>query len=170
MHIGTLWKSLRLAWRRLCKSCYPSSSRHLPVMDTHYFQQEATTLPYPHASFPVPTNGRYRLHNEIVDCIVCDRCASACPVDCIEIVATQAAMPLEKTSNGMVKRLIATRFDIDMAKCCFCGLCTTVCPTACLTMTSTYDYSVFDWADHKVPFARTQAKVRTTHASCVGNS
>jgi NADH-quinone oxidoreductase subunit I len=101
----------------------------------------------------MPARGRYQLHNAIDDCIVCDKCAQVCPVDCIEIDAIKAPAPIGKTSNGMAKRLAAARFDIDLAKCCFCGLCTTVCPTQCLTMTPEYDYSVFDWAEHKVSFA-----------------
>ena len=76
-----------------------------------------------------------------------------CPVDCIEIEAIKSPVAIGTTSNGMTKRLHAARFDIDLAKCCFCGLCTTVCPTRCLTMTPEYDYSVFDWVDHKVSFA-----------------
>lgn len=111
------------------------------------------TLQYPQETLPVPERGRYKLHNEIDDCIVCDQCAKICPVDCIEIEAIPAAEVIGLTSNGMKKRIHAARFDIDMAKCCFCGLCTTVCPTDCLTMTSTYDFSVFDVLEHQVSFA-----------------
>jgi len=150
--LGTLWKSLRLAWQHLRKSLHPRL-RHLPIPHTAYFQARSATLQYPQEHPSVPARGRYQLHNAIDDCIVCDKCAQICPVDCIEIEAMQAPAPIGKTSNGMTKRLEATRFDIDLAKCCFCGLCTTVCPTQCLTMTPDYDYSVFDWAEHKVPFA-----------------
>src|SRR5206468_2994824 len=97
--------------------------------------------------------GRYKLHNEIDDCIVCDKCVRVCPVDCIEIEAIPSPTAIGQTSNGMNKRIYAAKFDIDMAKCCFCGLCTTVCPTACLTMTPEYDFSVFDFAAHNVGFA-----------------
>ncbi|MEL6152713.1 MAG: 4Fe-4S binding protein [Bacteroidota bacterium] len=125
------------------------------IEDTRYFQQAPgpVTLQYPHEQLPVPARGRYKLHNEIDDCIVCDKCAKVCPVDCIEIEAIKSPTPLGKTSNGMTKRLYAAQFDIDLAKCCFCGLCTTVCPTECLTMTPEYDYSVFDYAEHNVSFA-----------------
>jgi len=111
------------------------------------------TLQYPSQTFSVPERGRYKLHNEIDDCIVCDKCARVCPVDCIEIEAIPAPEVLGETSSGMKKRIHAARFDIDMAKCCFCGLCTTVCPTSCLTMTGIYDFSVFDVLEHKESFA-----------------
>lgn len=111
-----------------------------------HFQHDKgiVTLEYPYESIPVPDHGRYRLHNEIDDCIVCDKCAKVCPVNCIDIQAIKATEEIGVTSDGTSKRLYAGVFDIDMAKCCYCGLCTTVCPTECLTMTSTYDYSEFD--------------------------
>ncbi|MBX9852335.1 MAG: NADH-quinone oxidoreductase subunit I [Cytophagaceae bacterium] len=118
----------------------------IPVFDKDYFKYDKgiVTLEYPHEAIPVPDNGRYRLHNEIDDCIVCDLCAKICPVNCIEIDVIKSTEEIGKTSDGTTKRLYAARFDIDMAKCCYCGLCTTVCPTECLTMTKTYDYSEYD--------------------------
>jgi len=150
--LGTLWRGLRLTWQHF-RASLRSRFHTLPITDAAYFQAGHTTLQYPHEQLPVPTRGRYQLHNAIEDCIVCDKCARVCPVDCIEIDAIEASPPFDKTSNGMTKRLDAARFDIDLAKCCFCGLCTTVCPTQCLTMTPEYDYSVFDWAEHKISFA-----------------
>ena len=116
------------------------------ISSNKYFSQATgiVTLEYPTESFPVPDNGRYRLHNEIDDCIVCDKCAKICPVDCIDITVIKSTEEIGLTSDGSTKRLYASTFDIDMAKCCYCGLCTTVCPTECLTMTSTFDFSEFD--------------------------
>lgn len=127
----------------------------VPVMDDRYFAhtEGISTIQYPHEMIPVPDNGRYRLHNEIDDCIVCDKCAKICPVDCIEIEPIRATEEIGKTSDGTPKRIYAAKFDIDMAKCCFCGLCTTVCPTECLTMTKVFDFSVTDIRDHTFPFA-----------------
>ena len=107
-------------------------------------QTGMVTVQYPHETVAIPDNGRYRLHNEMDDCIVCDKCAKVCPVDCIDIEPIKATEEVGRASDGSVIRLYAARFDIDMAKCCYCGLCTTVCPTECLTMTKTFDYSEFD--------------------------
>lgn len=128
---------------------------HKAVSSPDYFekQQGLMTLQYPHESFPVPDNGRYKLNNEIDDCIVCDKCAKICPVDCIEIDPIKAIKTFGETSDGTPKRIYAAKFDIDMGKCCFCGLCTTVCPTECLTMTKTYDFSEYDVTNHKFSFA-----------------
>src|SRR5690606_28633496 len=111
------------------------------------------TMQYPHENMPVPDNGRYKLHNEIDDCIVCDKCAKICPVDCIEIEPIKAVEEFGKTSDGTPKRIYAAKFDIDMGKCCFCGLCTVVCPTESLTMTKTFDFSEYDVDDHTYVFA-----------------
>jgi len=118
----------------------------LGIENPNYFVQDTgiVTTEYPYESIPVPDNGRYRLYNEIDDCIVCDLCAKICPVNCIDIVPIKSPDEIGKTSDGTTKRIYAATFDIDMAKCCYCGLCTTVCPTECLTMTKTYDYSEFD--------------------------
>ncbi|MES2733347.1 MAG: 4Fe-4S binding protein [Bacteroidota bacterium] len=122
------------------------SRKPIYVDDKQYFEQETgiVTLQYPYEAIPVPDNGRYRLHNEMDDCIVCDKCAKVCPVNCIDIEPIKAVGEVGKTSDGSSIRLYAAKFDIDMAKCCFCGLCTTVCPTECLTMTKAYDFSEFD--------------------------
>lgn len=149
----TLLTGLRLTWKHL------KNARNLRtpegVQDARYFLQKdgIVTTQYPFESIPVPANGRYKLHNEIDDCIVCDKCAKICPVDCIDIVPIKATEEIGKTSDGTSKRLHAARFDIDMSKCCFCGLCTTVCPTECLTMTPEYDFSDFDLKSHNFSFA-----------------
>jgi NADH-quinone oxidoreductase subunit I len=127
----------------------------VPITDKQYFShtEGISTIQYPHEMIAVPDNGRYRLHNEIDDCIVCDKCAKICPVDCIEIEPVRAVDEIGKTSDGTPKRIYAAKFDIDMAKCCFCGLCTTVCPTECLTMTKVFDFSVTDIHEHNFAFA-----------------
>jgi formate hydrogenlyase subunit 6/NADH:ubiquinone oxidoreductase subunit I len=151
--ISTLLSGLRLTLRHLISARH--SRQPLPVFDKNYFNQPdgISTIQYPHQVLPVPDNGRYRLHNEIDDCIVCDKCAKICPVNCIEIEPIKATEEIGKTSDGTPKRIYAAKFDIDMAKCCFCGLCTTVCPTECLTMTKVYDFSVGDIREHIFPFA-----------------
>ncbi len=118
----------------------------LGIQAAGYFDRPdgPVTVQYPRETVPTPVNGRYQLHLEEDDCIVCDKCARICPVDCIDIDGFKAVDDLGTTSDGSKKRLELATFDIDLAKCCFCGLCTTVCPTECLTMTPEYDYSHFE--------------------------
>ncbi len=130
------------------------------IQDAGYFQQSEgiVTLEYPTLQIPTPVNGRYQLHNEMDDCIVCDKCVKVCPVDCIDIEPIKATGLVGHASDASPIRLYAAKFDIDMSKCCFCGLCTTVCPTECLTMTSEYDFSVFDVKEHNFAFANLTAE------------
>ncbi|MFD2932543.1 4Fe-4S dicluster domain-containing protein [Spirosoma flavum] len=142
--IRTTIKGLSLTLRHLRHA----TKRRMPegIASATYFdlQNGLVTLQYPHEQLPIPDNGRYRLRNEIDDCIVCDKCAKVCPVDCITIDAIKATEEVGRASDGSPIRLYAAKFDIDMAKCCYCGLCTVVCPTECLTMDKKFDYSEFD--------------------------
>lgn len=158
--VRSLWGGLSVTLRHLLRA--GKKRRIVPIMDATYFRhtEGISTIQYPHEMIAVPDNGRYRLHNEIDDCIVCDKCAKICPVDCIDIEPIRATEEIGRTSDGTPKRIYAARFDIDMAKCCFCGLCTTVCPTECLTMTKVFDFSVTDIREHTFAFAElSQAEI-----------
>src|SRR5688500_12630805 len=158
--VRSLFDGLKLTFLHLWRA--RNKRRIVPIMDEEYFgnTEGISTIQYPHEMIPVPDNGRYRLHNEIDDCIVCDKCAKICPVDCIEIEPIRSTEEIGKTSDGTPKRIYAARFDIDMAKCCFCGLCTTVCPTECLTMTKVFDFSVTEIHEHNFAFAEmSQAEI-----------
>lgn len=156
--LSTSWQGLKLSLKHLKNATY--SHEAIGVENAHYFEKKTgiVTLQYPFESIPVPDNGRYQLHNEMDDCIVCDKCVKICPVNCIDIEPIKSTEEIGRTSDGTVKRLYAAKFDIDMAKCCFCGLCTTVCPTECLTMTPDYDFSTFSVQDMNFKFATLSAE------------
>ena len=147
MRVKPLLTGLRLTWRHLLAARHRRTARD--ITQPGFFSPEQTaagevTARYPLEVVPVPEVGRYRLHNEIDDCIVCDLCAKICPVQCITIEAVKTADDIGETSDGTKKRLLAPIFDIDLAKCCYCGLCTAVCPTDCLTMTKVHDVPAVD--------------------------
>ncbi|MHB8851819.1 MAG: NuoI/complex I 23 kDa subunit family protein [Ignavibacteriaceae bacterium] len=103
----------------------------------------AVTIQYPDERLQLPERERNRLYVNMDDCIGCDQCARACPVDCITI-ETVKGVPGEdvgKTSNGKRKALWVTKFDIDFAKCCYCQLCVFPCPTECIYMTDVFEFS-----------------------------
>lgn len=106
----------------------------------------AVTLQYPDVKLKLPERARNRLYVNIDDCIGCDQCSMACPVDCIiiETIKSTPDQDLGVTSDGHKKRLHVPKFDIDIAKCCYCGLCVPPCPTECIVMTDVFEFSEFD--------------------------
>ena len=121
---------------------------------SHLFKPNVT-IQYPDVKPVMPERARNRLFVNMDDCIGCDQCARACPVNCIDI-ETLKATPDDspgETSQGKKKALWVTKFDIDIAKCCFCSLCVYPCPTECIEMTKVYEFSEFDRNDLVYNFA-----------------
>lgn len=107
------------------------------------------TLQYPHEKWPIPERNigfdhseynliRSRLHVDIDDCISCMQCEKACPVDCIKIDAIKPSKDSDYdcgiTSNDTQKKMIVSRFTIDMSECMYCNLCVYPCPEECIYM------------------------------------
>src|SRR6184192_4052010 len=90
---------------------------------------------------------RYRgFHRfDLTTCIGCDKCAKACPVDCIYI---------DKVKNPVGKGFRVNGFKIDYTKCMFCALCVDPCPVDCIFMGSTFDQSCFSRDGCIVDFAK----------------
>lgn len=148
----TAWQGMRATFGHMGRAARGKSEQN--IRHEGYFGEDGiVTVDYPYEQIPVPPLGRYKLDCEIDDCIVCDKCARICPVDCIAIETVKSPVEWGQTSDGTGKRLYAARFDIDMAKCCFCGLCTTVCPTECLVMTAEYDFPKPEVGDFNFAFA-----------------
>jgi len=128
----------------------------------------SVTIQYPDVKVALPDRVRNRLYVNMDDCIGCDQCARACPVECIEI-ETVKSLPTEdlgKTSNGKKKALWVTTFNIDIAKCCYCQLCVFPCPTECIYMTDSYEFSEYDRNDLIYKFATlTPAEVEEKKAN-----
>lgn len=156
--IKTTWGGMKLTLKHLWQARYRRREHNIRESDYFFENTGMVTLQYPLETMPIPDNGRYRLHNEMDDCIVCDKCAEICPVDCIEIESVRAIGTIGRASDGTPIKLYAPKFDIDMSKCCYCGLCTTVCPTECLTMTPEYDVSTFALGEHILHFSKMSAE------------
>ena len=64
-------------------------------------------------------------------CVACFMCSTACPADCIEIVAEEAPW------DDREKRPLS--FEIDELKCIFCGMCEEACPCDAIELTPRYE-------------------------------
>ncbi|VTS00234.1 4Fe-4S binding protein [Tuwongella immobilis] len=100
------------------------------------FRRRTFTEHFEYPEYPVPVKPRYRgFHRfDLTACIGCDKCARACPVDCIYI---------DKEKNPVGKGFRVTGFKIDYTKCMFCALCVDPCPADCIFMGSTFDQSCY---------------------------
>ena len=119
----------------------------MTIVMKHLLKPKVTRqYPNPDDRFQLPERARNRLYVNMDDCIGCDQCSRACPVNCITIDTAKvvAGENIGTTSNGKKKSLWVTRFDIDIAKCCYCGLCVYPCPTECIVMTDVYEFSEYD--------------------------
>lgn len=107
----------------------------------------AFTQKFEYPEVPVPVKPRYRgFHRfDLSTCIGCDKCARACPVDCIYI---------EKIKNPVGKGFRVNGFKIDYAKCIFCALCVDPCPVECIFMGSNFDLSCYSRDGLIVDFAK----------------
>ena len=123
----------------------------LKVTWSHFINKKdlVATLQYPHEKWPIPERNigfdhseynliRSRLHVDIDDCIACMQCERACPVDCIKIDSIKPpkdnGFDCGMTSNDTQKKMIVSRFTIDMSECMYCNLCVYPCPEECIYM------------------------------------
>ncbi len=98
----------------------------------HLFRfEKIQTYEYPEQPKPIPED--YRAEHRLmkrpdgqVRCTACMLCATACPAECIEIVAAESPDPkIEK---------YPTTYNINLLRCVFCGLCVEACPCDAIRM------------------------------------
>ncbi|OHB70084.1 MAG: hypothetical protein A2W23_00355 [Planctomycetes bacterium RBG_16_43_13] len=60
-------------------------------------------------------------------CVACFMCSTACPAECITIVAAPSPWP--------DRDKVPAKFEIDMLKCIYCGMCEEACPCEAIELT-----------------------------------
>ena len=115
--------------------------RNDPVLDA--FEDGVTTISYPEQRRPYPERfrGVHRLtlrDDGSPRCVACLCCSTACPAQCIHIVAGEYA---DADKKGWEKYPVS--FVIDELRCIFCGFCVEACPCDAIRM---------DTGQHAVPY------------------
>ncbi|PKN54506.1 MAG: NADH-quinone oxidoreductase subunit I [Deltaproteobacteria bacterium HGW-Deltaproteobacteria-14] len=111
--------------------------------------QDIATRQYPEVkkAYPERFRGRHRLtwrDDGSVRCVACMLCSTACPANCIHIVAGDRGD--EKIEKYPVS------FEIDLLVCVYCGMCVEACPCDAIRM---------DTGTHPMPsFSRDKQRIR----------
>ncbi|MBE0492441.1 MAG: NADH-quinone oxidoreductase subunit I [Sulfurospirillum sp.] len=117
-YIFALFTGLRVTLRHFLKNLKDTSN--------------IKTISYPE-ELPKDITPRYRGVHRLtkrddgsVRCVACFMCATACPADCIFIVA-------QEREDGVDEKM-PKKFSIDLLECIFCGACVEACPCDAIRM------------------------------------
>lgn len=128
MYVGAILQGLIITMRHVLRNIFN--------------QKNILTYEYPEKKKPIPED--YRAEHRLmqrpdgsVRCTACMLCATACPANCIEIVAAEHPDPkIEK---------FPVVYNIDLLRCVFCGFCVEACPCDAIRMdTQKVDKAEYD--------------------------
>ena len=125
--------SPRISW--LFKAYLPAVVKGLANTFRHLFKlggHRTFTVQYPEQKLELKPGfrGEHRLKRDDQGrekCVACFMCQTACPANCIRIVAEEAPWPDRDTRPKV--------FEIDMLRCIYCGMCEEACPCDAIELT-----------------------------------
>jgi len=102
----------------------------LPIVG-RLVRQETVTYQWPEEERPISPRwrGKHRLNKRddgSVRCVACMCCATACPSECIHIVARERQDGVDEKEPAI--------FEIDLFRCVYCGMCVEACPCNAILM------------------------------------
>jgi NADH-quinone oxidoreductase subunit I len=113
------------------------TARHLLKNLVNPSRMQTVSYPEQRKSLPPAMKLEHRLmqrQDGTIRCTACMCCATACPADCISIVAGDHPDPtIEK---------YAVSYTIDALKCIYCGFCVEACPCDAIRMDTQKLYRV----------------------------
>ncbi|MCB1215280.1 MAG: NADH-quinone oxidoreductase subunit I [Deltaproteobacteria bacterium] len=117
LYLGALFKGMFITLRHALANLF--SQKHI------------ITYEYPEIKKPIPED--YRAEHRLMQrpdgsprCTACMLCATACPANCIEIVAAEHEDP-------RVEKYPAV-YNINLLRCIYCSLCVEACPCDAIRM------------------------------------
>jgi NADH-quinone oxidoreductase subunit I len=135
LYIPEVARGIAITTRQLLKNVFGGS--------------DIATVQYPDVKpeYPERFRGRHVLtHRDdgTVRCVACMLCSTACPANCIHIVAGDKG-------DGSVEKYPVS-FEIDLLVCVYCGFCEEACPCDAIRM---------DSGKHPLPsFSRDKQRIR----------
>lgn len=117
---------------------------HLYRQARRLFDRKGFTIEYPEERRPIPN--RYRGEPRLkldeqgrLKCVACYMCQTACPSQCIHIVAQVAPWPDREKYPKI--------FNLDMLRCIYCGFCEEACPVDAIALSKNYNICSYTRAE-----------------------
>jgi NADH-quinone oxidoreductase subunit I len=126
IYLGSIVKGLAVTMRHFLRNLFG--------------QKDVATIQYPEErrEYSERMRGRHILttrEDGSLRCVACYMCETACPADCITIIAEEDP---EATVEWEKRALI---FEIDLLRCVFCGYCVDACPKQAIIMSRKHEMS-----------------------------
>lgn len=136
LFIPAILKGLGTTFRHLFENIPPREGTNKKnVWVLQYPEQKRDDRPVEQGGMHRETfRGVHRLNRDEdgrVRCVACFMCATACPANCIHIVAEESPWP--------DREKYPKQFDIDELRCIYCGMCEEACPCDAIELTPFYE-------------------------------
>ena len=117
---------------------------HLVIQMKRLWKGRGFTLQYPDEKRPIPNRYRGEPRLKVDDqgrlkCVACYMCQTACPSQCIHIVAEPAPFSDREKYPKI--------FSIDMLRCIYCGYCEEACPVDAIALSQVYNICSYTRAE-----------------------
>jgi len=135
LYLPAVFKGLGTTLRHFFQNVGRNGSNKDTLWVLQYPEQRREQRPVVEGgSEPTTFRGVHRLNRDEdgrVRCVACMMCSTACPANCIHIVAEESPWP--------DREKYPKQFDIDELRCIFCGMCEEACPCDAIELTPEYD-------------------------------
>lgn len=126
IYLGSIVKGLAVTMRHFLRNFFG--------------QKDVATIQYPEErrEYSERMRGRHILTTKddgSLRCVACYMCETACPADCITIIAEEDP----EATVEWEKRPLS--FEIDLLRCVFCGYCVDACPKEAIIMSRKHEMS-----------------------------
>lgn len=109
-------------------------------------KKDVATIEYPEVKrqYSERLRGKHILttrDNGKLRCVACYMCETACPAECIHIVAG------EDSEEEVAHEKYPKVYEIDLLRCVYCGYCVDACPEEAIIMSRTHEMAFSDRAE-----------------------